>query len=296
MPTFTIISCATAALYNGVRPVLVDADPETWCMDVGAVEARIGARTRAIMAVHIYGHPVDMEPLLSLADRHGLAVIEDAAEAHGAECLVNDRWQRCGSFGELSCFSFYANKLVTTGEGGMIVTDDPDLAARLRSVRNLGFGTGRRFHHERLGHNFRLTNLQAALGTAQTERIESIVRRKREIARRYVSALEGLGVQLPAERPWARSVYWMFGLVLGADFDLDAEALALRLGELGVETRPFFLGLHEQPALRERGLFVGESFPVSELLARRGLYLPSGLALTDGQIDQVAEAVRTAVS
>jgi perosamine synthetase len=298
MPTFTIVSCATAALYNDAVPVLVDADPETWCMDVDAIEARIGPRTRAIMPVHIYGHPVEMESLLALADRHGLAVVEDSAEAHGAECLVGGRWSRCGSFGDLSCFSFYANKLVTTGEGGMVVTDDPELADRLRALRNLGFGRGRRrFLHERLGHNFRLTNLQAALGTAQIERMESIVRRKREIAHYYLEHLgEVAGLQLPVQRSWARSVYWMVGVVLTDDLDFDAEIFAARLGEHGVETRPFFLGLHEQPALRERGLFSGDSFPVSERIARRGLYLPSGLGLTEAQLADVVAAVRTAVS
>jgi perosamine synthetase len=297
MPAFTIISCATAALYNGAVPALVDADPETWCLDVGALEAGIGPRTRAIMPVHIYGHPVEMEPLLKLAARHGLPIIEDAAEAHGAECLVGGRWQRCGGFGELSCFSFYANKLVTTGEGGMVVTDDPDLAERLKSIRNLGFGAPRRFLHERLGHNFRLTNLQAALGTAQIERMDAIVQRKREIGRYYNDGLQGLdGLQLPVERPWARSVYWMYGVVLVDDLDLDAEELAARLRNLGVETRPFFLGLHEQPALRERGLFARDSFPVTERIARRGLYLPSGLGLTETQLADVVAAVGTALS
>jgi perosamine synthetase len=245
------------------------------------------------MPVHIYGHPVEMQPLLELANRYGLAVVEDAAEAHGAECLVDGVWRRSGSFGELSCFSFYANKLVTTGEGGMIVTDDDALADRLRSLRNLGFGAGRRFLHERLGHNFRLTNLQAALGVAQIERIGAIVERKREIGRLYTDALAGISrLELPVEQPWARSVYWMFGVVLADDVDLDAESFAVALRECGIETRPFFLGLPEQPALRERGLFAGESYPVSERIARRGLYLPSGLALTDEQIRAVTDAVR----
>lgn len=293
MPTFTIISCATAALYNDAVPVLVDSDPETWALDVSSVEARIGPRTRAIMPVHIYGHPVDMGPLLELAARHGLAIVEDAAEAHGAECLAGGEWRRCGDFGELSCFSFYANKLVTTGEGGMVLTDDDALASRLRSLRNLCFGEGRRFLHERLGHNFRLTNLQAALGVAQIERMEAIVARKREVAQLYLDALaDVVGLQLPVERPWARNVYWMFGVVLDDDVDLAAAGLAAALRERGVDTRPFFLGLHEQPVLRRRGLFSGESYPVAERIARRGLYLPSGLALTDDQVGTVSEAVR----
>lgn len=296
MPTFTIISCATAVLATGATPVLVDAEPRTWCMDVEQVEERIGPRTSAIMPVHIYGHPVDMNRLLELAERHGLAVIEDAAEAHGAEVETATGWERAGSFGELSCFSFYANKLVTTGEGGMVVTDSNELAERLRALRNLGFGTKRRFLHEHLGHNFRLTNLQAALGLAQVERIDEIVARKRYVGQAYVQALKDLPLSLPREEPWARSVYWMVGLVLDESIGLDADEFAERLRERGVDSRPFFLGMHEQPAFHEHGLFVDEHHPVAESLARRGLYLPSGVALTDEQLEEVVVAVRQVLS
>lgn len=302
MPSFTIVSCVGAVLSAGATPVLVDADPETWCMDPGLVEQRLTDRTRAVMPVHIYGHPVDMDPILVLADRHGLAVVEDAAEAHGAEYLVargdgSDTWRRCGSFGDVSCFSFYANKLLTTGEGGMVLTDDIALAARLRSLRNLGFHAGRRFHHEELGFNLRLTNLQAALGVGQLARMDEIVARKREVGRLYRAALGDIdGLQLQVERPWARSVFWMFGLVLDEDTGLDGGRLAELLSERNVETRPFFLGMHEQPALRRLGLFAGERYPVSERLARQGLYLPSGVALTNDQLDAVCEAVRSVLS
>ncbi len=298
MPTFTIVSCATAILAVDAVPVLVDADPVTWTMDVGQLESRVTPRTRAIMPVHIYGHPVDMDPLLELAERHGLVVLEDAAEAHGAEYRSGDgEWRRCGSFGALSCFSFYANKLVTTGEGGMVVTDDDGLADRLRSLRNLGFHAARRFHHEELGFNFRLTNIQAALGVAQLERMDEIVERKRDIAALYTERLGRIeGLSLPPEEPWARSVFWMYGVVVGEATGLDATGLAERLHERGVETRPFFLGMHEQPALHRLGLFDGERYPVAERLARQGLYLPSGLALTDGQVETVCAAVRDALA
>lgn len=293
LPTFTIVSCVTALLAAGVVPVLVDSDPELWTMDVRQLEARVTEKTRAVMPVHMYGHPVDMDPLLELAERRGLAVLEDAAEAHGAEY----RGRRCGSFGAMSTFSFYANKLITTGEGGMVVTDDDALAARLRSLRNLGFNSARRFHHAELGFNFRLTNLQAALGVAQLERIDEIVARKREVAALYTAGLAGVpGVQLPAEAPWARSVFWMYGLVVDEATGLDAAALAEHLRERGVDTRPFFLGMHEQPALHELGLFRGESYPVAERLARQGLYIPSGLALTDEQVERVCAAVREALA
>ena len=297
LPTFTIVSCATAVLSAGAVPVLVDADPETWTMDVEQLEARIGPRTRGVMPVHIYGHPADMDPILESAERHGLVVAEDAAEAHGAEYRARSgEWRRCGGFGALSCFSFYANKLVTTGEGGMVVTDDDALAERLRSLRNLCFLPDRRFYHEELGFNFRLTNLQAALGVAQLERIDQIVARKHEVAAAYTSGLQGLdGLALPVEKPWARSVYWMYGVVVDEATGLDAAAFAARLRERGVDTRPFFLGMHEQPALHRLGLFRGERYPVAERLARQGLYLPSGLALTDEQVETVCGAVREAL-
>ncbi|HBE43972.1 MAG TPA: aminotransferase DegT [Deltaproteobacteria bacterium] len=297
MPTFTIISCALAVIYNGGVPVLVDSDPGTWTIDVNQIADRITPRTKAIMPVHIYGHPVDMDPLLDLADKHGLAIIEDAAEAHGAEYLSgryspDSRWRRCGNFGTLSCFSFYANKLITTGEGGMVLTDDPKLAGEARSLRNLCFLPERRFYHEELGYNFRMTNLQAALGLAQLERMDEIVAHKRWIAQEYTRRLKDIEVlQLPVEELWARSVYWMYGVVLAEETGLDADWLAEHLGGRGIDTRPFFLGMHEQPVLRKRGLFNNERYPVAERIARQGLYLPSGLALNMEQLIQVCDAV-----
>ncbi len=297
MPTFTIISCALAVVRAGAVPVLVDADPLTWCMDTALVEARITPRTRAIMAVHIYGHPCDMTHLMAIAARHGLAIIEDAAEAHGAECRVGEGtkapWQICGSFGIASAFSFYANKLVTTGEGGMIVTDHDAFAEKMRSQRNLAFRSDRRFLHSELGHQYRLTNLQAALALPQIARLPETVQRKRAIAATYRARLDDLEfIELQAEQPWARSVYWMFGLVIREDHPLDAVSLAQRLAASGIETRPFFLGMHEQPALPQ---FSGEHYPVAERLARRGLYLPSATTLTHAQIDRVCTAVTDAL-
>jgi perosamine synthetase len=302
LPTFTIISCALAVVYTGAVPVLVDSDPRTWCMDVDKVQARITPRTRAIMPVHIYGHPVDMDPLLELAQKHGLAIVEDAAEAHGAEYLSgrhgsHPTWQRCGSFGTLSCFSFYANKLITTGEGGMVLTDDPQLADKARSLRNLCFQPKRRFFHEELGFNFRLTNLQAALGLAQLERMDEIVARKRRMGQTYATRLGDIeGLELPVEEAWARSVYWMYGVVPPDNIGMDANMLAQKLREHDIETRPFFLGMHEQPVLQSRGLFPKERYPVAERIARQGLYLPSGVALTEGQLEQVCEAVHEVLS
>jgi perosamine synthetase len=298
MPTFTIISCALAVVECGAIPVLVDSDPQTWCMDVTQIETKITPRTKAIMPVHIYGHPVNMDPLLTLANKYNLRIIEDAAEAHGAEYLSREGgpssgWMRCGGMGDVSCFSFYANKLITTGEGGMVLTNDAEIAAKARGLRNLCFRPERRFYHTELGYNFRLTNVQAAMGLAQLERFEQIIEKKRWMGQQYAERLSGLSVlQLPVEQTWARQVYWMYGLVLDESTGMDAVEFARRLKEHGVETRPFFLGMHEQPVLWDRGLFVGEHFPVAERIARQGLYLPSGLALTEEQIISVCEAVR----
>lgn len=288
LPTFTIISCAQAITYNGGIPVLVDCDPHTWCMDVNQVEAKITSRTRAIMPVHIYGHPVDMEPLWQVARRHNLMIIEDAAEAHGAEY----KGVRCGSLGDLNCFSFYANKIVTTGEGGMVLTNSETFASRLQSLRNLCFQKERRFYHTALGHNFRLTNIQAALGLAQVENIEAAIEHKRWMGREYTDRLSRFdGLQLPVEEPWAKNVYWMYGIVLDESTGMNATDFAKRLAARGVMTRPFFLGMHEQPVFHARGLFVDEKYPVAERIARQGLYLPSGLTLTPEQLEEVCKIV-----
>ena len=297
MPTFTIISCALAVVYNGGVPVLVDSDPHTWCMDVSQVEAKITSRTHAIMPVHIYGHPVDMDPLIALAEKYNLSVIEDAAEVHGAEYLsgrhtAQATWRRCGGLGDISTFSFYANKLITTGEGGMVLTNDQTIAEKARSLRNLCFRPEKRFLHTELGHNFRLTNLQAALGLAQLERIEEIIAKKRWMGQAYTERLTDIcGLQLPVEEPWARQVYWMYGIVLDEACGMDAVEFARRLKAEGIDTRPFFLGIHEQPVFHKKGLFIDEHYPVAESIARQGLYLPSGLALTESQVDKVCEAV-----
>jgi len=309
MPSFTIISCAMAVIYNGGTPVLVDCDPRTWCMDVDCIRQRIeedvcsGARLiKAIMPVHIYGHPVDMDPVMELAEKYGLAIIEDAAEVHGAEYLrfrntAAPQWKRCGGFGHVSAFSFYANKLITTGEGGMVLTNDRGLAEKARGLRNLCFRPEQRFLHTELGQNFRLTNLQAAVGLGQIERIDEIVARKRWMGQTYTEFLKNIPeLQLPVELPWAKQVYWMYGVVLDESTGMDAREFAGKLREKGVDTRPFFLGMHEQPVFHSMGLFVGERYRVSERIAKQGLYLPSGLTITEPLIDVVADAVKEALS
>jgi len=290
LPTFTIISCVHQIIRSGARPVFVDSDIDTWNMRVDQLEEKITPRTKAIMAVHIYGLPVDMDPLIEIADRHGLAVIEDAAELIGQEY----KGRSCGGFGLLSTFSFYPNKHVTTGEGGMVVTDDVELANRCRSLRNLCFQTNQRFVHEELGWNYRMTNLQAALGIAQLERLQDTIRRKREMGKFYKAAFRDLcQLQLPlAETPYAENIYWVFGIVLNDSCPFDATEAGARLAALGIGSRPFFWPMHEQPVLIKMGYAGGERFPAAERMARRGFYLPSGVGASDEQLQKVSEAVR----
>jgi perosamine synthetase len=294
MPAFTIISCPAAVIRAGATPVLVDSDPLTWCMDVGQIEAKITRKTRAIMVVHIYGLPVDMDPVIELANRHNLRIIEDAAEAHGLR--YKDR--PCGSFGDISTFSFYPNKHVTTGEGGMLLTDDAALAERCRLLRNLFFTPERRFVHDELGWNLRMSNLQAALGVAQLERLDEAIQRKRRMGSRYTECLRGMaGVQLPCERTsHAENIYWVYGVVLDEKTGLTADRAMEALRARGIGTRPFFWPMHQQPVFQNMGLFRNEHYPIAERLGRRGLYLPSGLALTDAQMDYVVDEFRALLS
>jgi perosamine synthetase len=290
LPTFTIISCAAAIVRAGAVPVLVDADPITWNMRPEQVAGRITPRTKAILVVHIYGLPVDMNPILSLSQQCGLKIIEDAAEMHGATYYGRP----CGSFGDLSTFSFYSNKHVTTGEGGMVVTDDDALAERCRGLRNLCFKSSRRFVHDELGWNMRMSNLQAAVGVAQLERLDEFIERKRRMGRLYnkkIGNYAGVSPQ-PHRVAFAENTYWVYGLVLDDKLPFDAYEAMRRLEVLGIQTRPFFWPMHEQPVLRKMGLFEGEHYTVAERLARRGFYLPSGVALAEAQIDLVAAAVR----
>jgi len=290
LPTFTIISCAAAIVRAGAKPVLVDADPLTWNMEVNQIEDKITSKTRAIMVVHVYGLPVNMYPVIALAEKYGLKIIEDAAEAHG----LDYKGQPCGSFGDISTFSFYPNKLITTGEGGMVLTDDENLAERCRSLRNLCFQPQKRFVHKALGWNFRMSNLQAAVGLAQLEKLDEHVRRKRHMGQRYNELLKDIsGLQLPLERTdYAENIYWVYGLVLKDDVPFDAQEAMRRLAERKIGTRPFFWPMHEQPVFKRMGLFEGESYPVAEHIARRGFYIPSGLAMTDEQIERVAISIR----
>ena len=289
MPAFTIISCINHIIRIGAKPVLVDSDPETWNMDVKQIEDKITRRTKAIMVVHIYGLPVDMDPVLEIARQHNLKIIEDAAEVHG-QTYKN---KPCGSFGDISTFSFYPNKHITTGEGGMIVTNSIELADLSRSLRNLCFQADKRFIHERMGWNLRMTNMQAALGVAQLEQIKKFVKRKRDMGLLYNKLLSHVSnITLPlSQTDYAKNIYWVYGLLLDDDYMNDSRVVMDKLHEKGIGTRPFFCPMHLQPALKKIGLFEGENYPVAERLYRKGFYIPSGLALTEEQIKQSASAV-----
>jgi perosamine synthetase len=293
LPTFTIISCIAQIVRNGATPVLVDCDPVTWNMDVAQIEAKITSKTKAVMVVHIYGLPVDMDPVLDICNRYKLKLIEDAAEMIGQTY----RGQPCGSFGDVSTVSFYPNKHITTGEGGMILTNDFALAENCRELRNLCFKLPRRFVHERLGWNLRMTNLQAALGVAQLERLDEFLIKKRWIGARYDELLKDIpGIQLPlAKTDYSDNIYWVYGLVLDESLG-DAESIMARLAKEGVGTRPFFYPMHQQPVLLEMGFFKGASFPNAERMYRQGFYLPSGLGLTEAQIFEVATKLRKVLS
>lgn len=293
LPTFTIISCAAAVVRAGAVPVLVDCDPVTWNMTAEAVEQRITPRTKAIMVVHLYGLPVDMDPILELADRHGLKIIEDAAQMHGQTY----KGRPCGSFGDISTFSFYPNKHVTTGEGGMVVSNDPHLLERARSLRNLCFIESQRFVHYELGWNYRMSNLQAAVGLAQLEQLDTFISRKRAIGAAYEERLADLDCfdRAPVSTNYADNIYWVFGLVVRPSAKRTQAEIVSALAKRKIGTRPFFWPMHRQPVFEKMGLFVGEHHPVSEHIGANGFYLPSGLGLADGDIDEVADAVRECV-
>jgi len=286
IPTFTMVATANAVSYTGATPVLVDSEPKTWNMDVGQVESKVTPRTKAVIPVHTYGHPVDMDPLREIAERHGLYVVEDAAEAHGARY----KGKRAGSLGHVAAFSFYGNKILTTGEGGMLTTDDPEIAKVARKLRDHAFSEDRHFWHKYMGFNYRMTNLQAAVGLAQTERFEELVGAKRENARYYTRLLKEVeGITSPPEEEWAENVFWMYGVLVEDGFGISRDELRRRLAKRGIETRTFFIPMHVQPVYYE--MFKGQRYPVAENLCRRGFYLPSAVSLRRREIEFVVKSI-----
>ena len=285
MPTFTIISCVSAVINSGATPIFIDADPKNWNMQINDIEGNITDRTKAIMAVHIYGLPVDMDPILEIANKFNLYVIEDAAQMHGQYYKESP----CGSFGDISTFSFYANKHITTGEGGMLVTNNESLKNKCQLLRNLCFKEKQRFVHDEFGWNYRFTNIQAAIGLAQLERLDEIVQKKKLIGKWYNELFLNMpGITLPLEMTdYAENIYWVYGLVL--DGNVDANIITNRLNENGIGTRPFFYPMHKQPVLKTFIDYGSQQFPISERLAKQGFYLPSGLGLKQNDVERVAK-------
>jgi perosamine synthetase len=265
----------------------VDSEPYTWNMDLNQVEDAITSRTRAIVLVHTYGHPVDMDVLNEIAVRRGIFVLEDAAEAHGATY----KGRPVGSLGDAASFSFYGNKIITTGEGGMVTTNREDVARLAWNLRDHAFSTERHFWHRFVGYNYRMTNLQAAIGLAQTEQLEGFVAARRANAAYYTELLSRIpGIVTPPEAPWATNVFWMYGILLNKEFGLGRDQLRTALAARGIETRTFFIPMHCQPIYFDQ--YRGQRFPVAEDLCRRGLYLPSASNLTREDIATVVEAVK----
>lgn len=290
VPSFTMVGSVFPIIYCGAKPVLVDSELETWNMDVSKIEEKITPKTKAILPVHIYGHPCDMKTIMEIAEDHGLYIIEDAAEAHGAEY----RGKKAGSFGDIGCFSFYANKIITTGEGGMMVTDDKKICERAQMLKNMAYIEKRRFLHYSLGFNYRMTNMQAAVGLAQLDKIDEFVEARRRNAKLYNEMLAAVdGLVLPPEKNWAKNVYWMYSILIEKNkFGAGRNELMEKLAKDGIETRPFFVPMNKQPFLKKRGLFRNETYPIAEKLGQQGVNLPSSSSLTKEEITLVCKSIR----
>ena len=290
LPSFTIISCILPIIRAGLTPVLVDSDFKTWNMDVNQVEKKITSKTKAIIAPHIYGLPIDMDPLLKIAKKKKIKIIEDAAEVLG----LKYKNKACGSFGDVSTFSFYANKHITTGEGGMIVTNSKEIAEKCRSLRNICFNNERRFLHYELGWNYRFTNIQAAIGLAQLEKLNKFIVKKRDIGKIYNKKIPKNNIfETPLDKKnYAKNIYWVYGLLVKKKSPISMNSLMKKLKESGIETRNFFWPLHQQPVLKKMGLFKNVRLPVSEYLAKNGLYLPTGLGMTSLQQKYVINKIK----
>ena len=287
VPDLTFVAVANTVTYCNAKPVFVDVHPDYWCIDPERIEEKITPRTKGIIPVHLYGHPCDMDAILAIAKEHNLYVIEDAAEAHGAEY----KGKKVGSFGDISCFSFYGNKIITTGEGGICLTNSEELAEKMKILRDHGMNHSKRYWYDVIGFNYRMTNLQAAVGVAQLEKLDKLIERKREIAGRYAEGLNDLAekglIKLHPEMPWAKCVYWMY-CILVEDFGISRDELMSKLEEKGIETRPFFVPMHVLPIYKS-----DEKFPVAEEISRKGINLPSGINLTKEEVKRIVTEIKS---
>jgi perosamine synthetase len=286
VPTLTFVATANAVTYCGARPVFVDSEARTWTLDPALIEARITPRTKAIIAVHLYGHPADMDAINAIARRHHLFVVEDAAQAHGAEY----KGRRTGALADIACFSFYGNKIIATGEGGMVLTDDEELARRVMQLKGQGMDFERRYWFPIVGYNYRMMNVAAAIGLAQVERADWHLERRREIAGWYLERLRdvpGLGWQV--EQEWGRHAHWLFTVVLNDHLSICRDALMAALERRGIETRPVFYPMHVLPSYREAAQ--DGAYPVAEKIAQRGLNLPTWAGLTYEDVSYVCDSI-----
>jgi len=288
IPVLAFAAVANAVIYTSAEPVFVDSHPNYWCIDPKRIEEKITKRTKAIMLVHLYGHPCDMDAVMKIAKAHDLYVIEDCAEAHGAEY----KGRKAGSFGDIACFSFYGNKIITTGEGGMCLTNDEELAEKMRILRDHGMKTGKQYWHEVVGFNYRMTNLQAALGVAQLEKIDEFVQKKRQIARQYETHLKGIeGLKLQPEMDWAKNVYWLYSILVDGHYGLNKDELQSKLEESGIETRRFFYPIHQMPPYKKYSASK-DSYPIAEKLSKTGLNLPGSVKLTEKEVLTISKLIR----
>lgn len=291
VPTLTYVATANAVTYCGARPIFVDSEPETWNLNPTLIEEKITPRTKAIVVVHLYGHPVDMDPVLKAGRRHGLFIIEDAAEAHGAEY----KGRLAGSLGDIAIFSFYGNKILTTGEGGMVVTNSENLAQKVRRLKGQGMDPERRYWFPIVGYNYRMTNIQAALGLAQLEKVEWHLKRRREIAMWYYKYFrDARGLILPVEKKWAQNVYWLFCVILDENVLMERDEIMRLLMEQGIETRPFFYPMHSLPPFQ--AIAEGCFFPVADRLASRGISLPTWSGLTEKEVAYICKTLLSRIT
>jgi perosamine synthetase len=284
IPDLTFVATASAIVYTGAKPVFADIDPKIWTIDPKQIEEKITKKTKAIIPVHLYGHPADMNPIMELARKHNLYVIEDAAEAHGAEY----KHRKVGSIGDIGCFSFFGNKIITTGEGGMCITNNDDLINNMRMLKNHGMSPTKKYWHTTIGFNYRMTNIQAAIGSAQLEKIDKVIEIKRRNASLYNRLLREIdGLTFPKEEDWAKSVYWMYSIQIEKEFPISRDSLIIKLNENNIDSRPFFYPLHKMPPFKSN-----ESYPVSEEISRKGISLPSSPNLTIRDIEYICNVIK----
>jgi perosamine synthetase len=283
VPDLTFVATANAVTYTGAKPVFADVDPETWCIDPDDIKKKITPRTKAIIPVHLYGHPANMDEINKIAKEHNLYVIEDSAEALGAEY----KGKKVGSLSDCGVFSFYGNKIITTGEGGMITTNDENLYEKAKYLRDHAMSKEKRYWHTQIGFNYRITNIQAALGLAQLERINELIEKRRQIFSWYKEFLQGIdGIKLNPEKPWAKNVYWMVCLVLEKDFRIDRDELMSKLRERGIDTRPFFYPISDMP------MYHKSNTPVAHRISQRGLNLPTFFNITKDDVKFICDTLK----